>query len=75
VRLICRLREHRGKRGLRETADLIGMHAGQLSQIELGRMVPRDDQIALMEPVYGVPFEEWYSPLTIRVLAEDAADG
>jgi transcriptional regulator with XRE-family HTH domain len=69
MRVRCHLREFRGKRSLRDVAEQVGINHGMLSQIERGRVLPRDDQIPALEQVYGEPHERWYPELVLAAIA------
>ena len=71
MRVPCRLREIRGRRPLRDIADQAGVNRGTLSMIELGRMLPKDEQIPGLEHAYGRPVEDFYSPRVLLALADD----
>jgi transcriptional regulator with XRE-family HTH domain len=71
MRVNCKLRRLRGDRSLRQVAELAGVSAGQLSQIEQGRALPRDRDIARLEEAYGAPAEQWYSRRTLIAITEE----
>jgi transcriptional regulator with XRE-family HTH domain len=73
VKVACRLAEYRGDESLRHLATRAGISAGVLSQIEQGRALPRDRDIAKLEQAYGHPIETWYSPRTLIALREEEA--
>jgi transcriptional regulator with XRE-family HTH domain len=81
MRVACKLRTHRGDRSLAviEAATYAAGHnvsGGILSQIERGRTLPTDEQIPVLEQVYGIAFADWYeSPYVLIALQpdEDAA--
>ena len=78
MRLRCTLRHIRGDQPIRDFAEQTGVHRGTLSMIELGRLLPTDEQIPLLEAAYGVPFEDWYgSDLAARrlLLALESDEG
>jgi transcriptional regulator with XRE-family HTH domain len=68
VNVPCNLREIRGKRVLRHVAEEAGINPGVLSQIERGRMLPRDSQLEQLEAVYGAPVEAWYPPRVLLAI-------
>ena len=71
MRLICHLRELRGKRTLAELARLAGVNDGELSKIERGVALPRDEQLAGLEQAYGAPRTAFYSEATLLAIQED----
>jgi transcriptional regulator with XRE-family HTH domain len=71
VKLRCTLRDVRGERTLREIATVSGVAVPVLSQLERGRILPRDRDIEPLERAYGVPFEAWFSPRTLTAMEED----
>jgi transcriptional regulator with XRE-family HTH domain len=71
VRVRCHLREIRGRRGIRQIAELCGVPRATLSTIETGRSLPKDAWVEPMEQAYGAPFADWYPALTVRVLELD----
>ncbi len=73
MRLRCKLRQLRGDRPLSEIAKATKINRGTLSLIELGRLLPKDEQIEPMEQAYGEPFECWYTRRANVVLEEDEA--
>lgn len=70
-RLRCFLRELRGPVTLREIAEQAGMNPGDISRIEAGLQVPRDDQIPRLEAAYGAPVTDWYPPMVLLALEFD----
>jgi transcriptional regulator with XRE-family HTH domain len=74
VRVACRLREIREARGLSLSelaaelpVDADGkpvprIYRGDLSRIERGTMLPRDDWLEALGRLYGVEPSTWYSP-------------
>jgi transcriptional regulator with XRE-family HTH domain len=56
LRLLCHLREARGDRTLAEMARASGVANANLSMIETGRMLPRDEWIEGMERAYGLEY-------------------
>jgi transcriptional regulator with XRE-family HTH domain len=71
VKLHCKLRELRGDQSLRHLAAEAGISSGVLSQIEQGRALPRDRDLARLETAYGAPVEQWYSPRTLVAIREE----
>jgi transcriptional regulator with XRE-family HTH domain len=64
MRLACRLREIRQKRGLsiREMEAVSGIDRAYLSQVERGTMLPRDEWVHRLERAYGAERSSWYIP-------------
>lgn len=60
MRVRCRLREIRGDRTLAEIAHISGVHVAELSKIERGIALPRDEWLPGLEHGYGVPHGEWW---------------
>lgn len=74
MRVRCLLTTFRGPRSLRSVALAAGVNAGQLSMIEQGRLLPKDDEIPRLAEAYGVEFTKWYPPLVLAALeVEDGA--
>jgi transcriptional regulator with XRE-family HTH domain len=71
VKVRCYLREIRGRRPLRDLAEASGVNRGTLSTIELGRRLPKDEEIEPLEQAYGQPFEHWYPAAVTRALELD----
>lgn len=69
MRLRCFLRTIRGERPLREIARIANVNPGELSRIENGSAVPRDEVIPTLEQAYGALFPDWY-PRTVLVALE-----
>lgn len=78
MRVACRLRDLRGDRSLRDIADLVGVSAGLLSEIERGIRFPRDADVPALERTYGAPAAAWYAedaqPITTLALISDDED-
>lgn len=70
MRVRCFMRELRGDQTLSSVAARLGMAKGELSMIERGHQIPRDDEVPALEREYG-PREEWYLPTIRRALAPD----
>lgn len=70
-RLRCFLRELRGPRTLREQAAKAGVNHGELSRIEAGIALPRDEDVPALEQAYGAPITDWYHPLVLVALEFD----
>jgi hypothetical protein len=72
MRLACRLRELRRERGLslRELQESlrpardrgVKISRTDLSKVELGRLLPKDDWVPALEAAYGAPESSWYVP-------------
>lgn len=73
MRLACHLRGLRGERRLAELARVAGVHEAELSKIERGIALPRDEWVAGLEEAYGAPVHEWYPPALLLHLDRDAA--
>lgn len=69
------MREIRGDRSLAEIMDELpdrsGLSRGRLSEIEQGRLFPRDDQRLMLEAAYGAPVGKWYEPALLFELQHD----
>ena len=52
-------------------AASMGMSAGTLSQIERGRALPSDRQLAVIAEAYGAPPSKWYPPTVLLALEPD----
>lgn len=76
MRVRCNLTEIRGPRSLRSVALAAEVNAGQLSEIEQGRRLPKDDEIPRLIQAYGASFTKWYPPLVLVALEveDDALD-
>src|SRR3990167_5148507 len=53
-----------------DVCALTGVARGEISQLERGHLIPRDDQVARLEPVYGPP-AGWYPRGLLQALAPD----
>lgn len=64
MRLACRLRELRLGRDLsiRDVEALTGIARTDLSKVERGRLLPRDEWIEALEQAYGAESSSWYIP-------------
>ena len=73
MRVPCHLREirERAQLGIRDIAETSGINRGTLSMLELGRMLPKDDQIPALERAYGKPIQEWYPPQVLLAITVD----
>jgi hypothetical protein len=70
----CCLRELRGERTLLEISTASGVHITELSKIERGFALPRDEWIPGMEQAYGQPVERWYGGGAIVLVLESEGD-
>lgn len=78
MKLACHLREMRGDRTL---LAIVGAAAeagtvvseADLSRIERGIALPRDDQLPGLEAAYGAPRYEWWPPQVLVALSGDEA--
>lgn len=75
MRLRCNLRELRGDRTIAEIARAAGVPEPELSKIERGIELPRDEWIAPLERAYGHPFHDWYPPSVRQALIEGQGTG
>jgi transcriptional regulator with XRE-family HTH domain len=75
MRVRTHLRRYRLQRGLSisDVAARTGLAKGEISMLERGHAIPRDDQVDRMRPVYGSPLG-WYPPTVFRALLPDLAD-
>lgn len=73
MRLVCHLRALRGERTLLELAAVAHVSEGDLSKIERGIALPRDDQLDALEQAYGAPRYEWWPPQVLVALSGDEA--
>jgi transcriptional regulator with XRE-family HTH domain len=64
MRVACRLRELRLERGLsiRDMEAESGIDRAYLSQLERGRLLPRDEWLDELEAAYGAERSTWYVP-------------
>lgn len=69
----CFLRELRGPQTLTSLADRAAVNVGELSRIEAGIALPRDEDVPALELAYGAPITSWYHPLTLVALEFDDA--
>ena len=73
MRVRCFLKEIRGPASMRSIAEAAGVNAGELSRIEQGTALPRDEDVPALERAYGKSIAEWYPPLVL--LAVEFEDG
>lgn len=71
MRVRCFLKELRGPASLRSVAEAAEMNAGELSRIESGSALPRDEDVPALERAYGVPVTSWYPPPVLLALEVD----
>lgn len=71
MRLLCHLRAARGDRTISEMAASSGVARAYLSQIEAGRLLPRDEWVAGMERAYGLEYARWYGKTQTLVALGD----
>lgn len=71
MRLVCHLREIRGRRSIREISEAAGLNRGMLSSIERGRALPTDKWLEPLERAYGAPRTQWWPPEVLLVLEYD----
>lgn len=71
MRLRCFLSEIRGPASLRSIADAAEVNAGELSRIETGRALPRDEDVPALERAYGKSIAEWYPPPVLLAVEFD----
>lgn len=74
MRVSCHLRDLRGKRTLADLATVSNVAAAELSKIERGIQLPRDDQLAGLERAYGAVRTAFYSDAALLAIQEDAAE-
>lgn len=72
-RLRCFLKELRGPESLRSLAERADFNAGELSRIESGSALPRDEDVPALERAYGAPITDWYHPLVLVAIEFDDA--
>ena len=70
TRTFMRLIRERQGLSISDVHALTGLARGEISQLERGHLIPRDAQVARLEPVYGPP-AGWYPRGLLRVLAPD----
>jgi transcriptional regulator with XRE-family HTH domain len=59
MRIRTFLRLHRGERSITDVAELTGLARGEISMLERGQQLPRDEWIPKLELVYGARCD-WY---------------
>jgi transcriptional regulator with XRE-family HTH domain len=64
MRVSCRLRAIRLGLGfsIRDLEAMTGIAGTDLSKVERGRLLPRDEWISALEQAYGAPRSTWYVP-------------
>lgn len=70
--LRCYLRELRGPISLRSIAEQADINAGELSRIEAGTALPRDEDVPALERAYRAPILSWYPPQVLFAMESDA---
>lgn len=75
MKLHCRLRDARGDLTLGEMVERTGIAQPYLSQIEAGRLLPKDKWIKALERGYGLPAEQWYPAKEALALELGADEG
>ena len=58
IRVAARLRELRGEKSQEEIGRLSGVHQAQISQYELGKVLPGLENLVHLCRAYGVPVTE-----------------
>lgn len=75
MRLRCHLREIRGDRTIAEIARSARVPEAELSKVERGLEVPRDEWVGPLEQAYGATLDQWYPPLVLQALTDGQAVG
>lgn len=73
MRVVCHLRTIRGDRTMVSLARAARVSEADLSRIERGISLPRDEDIEGLERAYGVPITDWYGPTVLLALTGDDA--
>ena len=73
MKLRCYLREIRGTHTLREIAEVSGVPQSELSKIENGIQVPKDEDIPGLVRAYRADPTDWYPKLVLLSLESDDA--
>jgi transcriptional regulator with XRE-family HTH domain len=62
MHVTCHLREirERAQLSIRDIAERTGIDRGTLSYFELGRQLPKDDVVPMLEEAYGAELARWY---------------
>lgn len=47
------------------------MNAGEISRIESGQALPRDEDVPALERAYGAPVTSWYPPQVLLAVEFD----
>lgn len=69
--LRCFLKELRGPVTLRSVAAEAGIAPGDLSRIEAGTYLPKDEDVPALERAYGAPITSWYPPVVLFAMESD----
>lgn len=64
------LRRYRGDRSITDVVELTGIARGEISMLERGQQIPRDEWIPTLEAVYG-DRHDWYPAGIHQNLLED----
>lgn len=73
MKLICHLRVARGSRTLREISEASGVRVPELSMIERGQLLPKDEDLERLASAYGVAPTEWYEKAVLLAVSSDDA--
>lgn len=73
MRIRCFLPEIRGPRTLRAVAGDAGINPGELSRIEQGFALPKDEDVPALQAAYGAPVTDWYPPMALLAVEFDDA--
>lgn len=71
MRIRCLLSELRGTESLRSIAEKADVNPGDLSKIEAGMMLPKDEDVPALQRAYGAPVTSWYPPAVLLALESD----
>lgn len=75
MRVRCYMRPVRLALGfsIQDVASRTGCAKGEISQMERGHLIPRDDQLGRLATVYGDP-AAWYPAGVVQAVLPDTAD-